>query len=364
MARKPNREKSPLSNAVRIKMCRKRRKMKKARQQLLNVQLVEEEIRNGMNNESLNGPPAITPPPDLRTQLRDWANNHRITKRALDGLLSILNSNGIKSVPKNHRTLLNTPVKTNIIEIAGGLFWDNGLEKSIRQMFPTIDRDMTISLNVNVDGLPLYKSSKIQFWPILASIHGMCVCYLSIHYCCIEMITIFITKEIDCFSELSHIPPMTIAIWCGSSKPNNLNEYFGRFVDEMKFLLNQPIAINNHFIFVKLRCFICDTPARAFIKGIVGHTSHFGCQKCMAQGVYNNVQRKISFPRIAITDDERKEELRTDANFRGRYQPKHHHIRSILEDLSIDMIISFPISDALHLFDLGIMKRFVSLVQS
>lgn len=77
----------------------------------------------------------------------------------------------------------------------------------------------------------------------------------------------------------------------------------------------------------------------------------------MAQGVYCRTLRKMCFPRIAITDDERQKELRTDANFRDQYQPEHHHIHSILEELPIDMIKSFPTSDALHLFDLGIMKR-------
>lgn len=78
----------------------------------------------------------------------------------------------------------------------------------------------------------------------------------------------------------------------------------------------------------------------------------------MAQGIYSRALRKMSFPRIAITDDERKKELRTDAQFRDRYQPEHHHDeRTILEELPINMIEAFPTSDALHLFDLGITKR-------
>lgn len=91
--------------------------------------------------------------------------------------------------------------------------------------------------------------------------------------------------------------------------------------------------------------------------GIVGHNSYFGCQKCMAEGVYNHQLHKMSFPRIAVTEHERENELRTNENFRNRFQSQHHHERSILEDLSIDMINAFPTSDALHLFDLGIMKR-------
>lgn len=164
MARKNTIKKQPMSSAMRVRMHRERKKLKKERQQLL--------TNSNSNSNSLNVEPSS--PPSLETDLRDWANSHRITKRALDGLLSILNSNGITSVPKNHRTLQNTPVNLEIIDIAGGKIWYNGLEKTIKQIFSKIDCDWTISLNVNVDGLPLYKSSKISFWPILASIHGMC----------------------------------------------------------------------------------------------------------------------------------------------------------------------------------------------
>lgn len=75
----------------------------------------------------------------------------------------------------------------------------------------------------------------------------------------------------------------------------------------------------------------------------------------MTQGLYS--AHKMSFPRIATTNDERKRELRTDENFRNRYQPEDHHERSILEDLPIDMTKMFPVSDSLHLFHLGITKR-------
>lgn len=163
MARKNKikRKKQTISSALRVRMHRLREKMKKERKQYVANSIISVE--------------SSSPPPCLKTELRDWANSHRIAKRALDELLCILNSHGIESVPKNHRTLLGTPVNLHINEIAGGKFWYNGLEKSIRQIFSGIDCDWTISLNVNVDGLPLYKSSKITFWPILVSIYGMCV---------------------------------------------------------------------------------------------------------------------------------------------------------------------------------------------
>ena len=36
----------------------------------------------------------------------------------------------------------------------------------------------------------------------------------------------------------------------------------------------------------------------------------------------------------------------------------HHKCTSPLEELEIDMVEDFPVSDSLHLIDLGIMKRY------
>lgn len=69
----------------------------------------------------------------------------------------------------------------------------------------------------------------------------------------------------------------------------------------------------------------------------------------MAEGTYFLRLRKISFPRIASSVRQRETELRTNDSFRTRFQPQHHHMRSILEDLPIDMIIHFPTSEGLHI---------------
>lgn len=63
------------------------------------------------------------------------------------------------------------------------------------------------------------------------------------------------------------IAPIVVAIWCGESKPSELNEFLSPFVIELKQLLQTGLSINEHHINIKIRCFICDTPARALIKG-------------------------------------------------------------------------------------------------
>lgn len=67
---------------------------------------------------------------------------------------------------------------------------------------------------------------------------------------------------------MPHIVPMTIAIWCGDGKPTVLNDFLGPFVNELNEILRNKVCINNYQITVAIRCFICDTPARSFIKGV------------------------------------------------------------------------------------------------
>lgn len=150
---------------------------------------------------------------------------------------------------------------------------------------------------------------------------------------------------------------MAISVWCGESKPKNLNDFLRPFVTELHNLLLDGLRINQKQISIKIRAFICDTPARSFIKGIVGHNNRFGCQKCMCEGTYYNSAHTMSFHRIITTDRERENELRTDKRFRERYQPQHHLADSILEILPIDMVQQFSTSDDLHLLHLGLMKR-------
>lgn len=66
---------------------------------------------------------------------------------------------------------------------------------------------------------------------------------------------------------MPQIEPMIIAIWCGNGKPTVLNDFLDPFVNELNEILQNSIFINNYQITVLIRCFICDTPARSYIKG-------------------------------------------------------------------------------------------------
>lgn len=67
--------------------------------------------------------------------------------------------------------------------------------------------------------------------------------------------------------ELPDIKPMIIGIFHGKSKPSYIEEFLKPFADEVIPILQSGININNNLLTVKIRAFICDSPARAFIKG-------------------------------------------------------------------------------------------------
>lgn len=80
-------------------------------------------------------------------------------------------------------------------------------------------------------------------------------------------------------SELPKIDPFVVSIWYGMSKPSSVEEFLYLFIQEMKHLIQNGLNINSHLVTIRIRCFICDTPARAFLKGKNKLSSSCGCIK-------------------------------------------------------------------------------------
>lgn len=163
---------------------RERKKIRCQENERMSVLLQQVLIHTTQTNENQFALGQSNKIPLFEEKLRLWSCENRISKRAVDGLLSILISAGMKTLPKNHRTLQRTPTNIEIFEIAGSKLWHNGLTKCLKNVFSTLDRDIAIQLNFNIDGLPIYNSSKLCFYPILASIHGMMnILKLNLIYC-------------------------------------------------------------------------------------------------------------------------------------------------------------------------------------
>lgn len=171
---------------------------------------------------------------------------YNINHAALKDVMSIISIRFDKNsniLPEDPRTLLQTPQAVNIVSlIDDGEYWHHGFKNCLNRIFYNLNDSMTISVNINLDGLPVFKSSKVEFWPILFNI-----------------------------TEMPQLRPMVIGIFCGKAKCNDLQSFLSPFVDEMSEIMANGIIINSYKITVLIRCFVCDSPARAFVKGMLTH---------------------------------------------------------------------------------------------
>lgn len=111
-------------------------------------------------------------PPKLSDELRSWSIDFFIKRRALTALLKILRSFGMQSLPADSRCLLKTPRLIEIEDRAGGKYWNNGINRTLSEVFSKLSSNLRIEINVSMDGLPLFRSSASSFWPILANVYG------------------------------------------------------------------------------------------------------------------------------------------------------------------------------------------------
>lgn len=114
---------------------------------------------------------------DLREDLKNWAIKFQIKHTAVNSLLSLLKSHIPDNIlPKDARTLVGTPRSSCVTSDPniGGQYWHYGLPKILKHTLSTYgELPNKLSLNVNIDGLPTFKSSSTSFWPILVNVHEL-----------------------------------------------------------------------------------------------------------------------------------------------------------------------------------------------
>ena len=268
----------------------------------------------------------------LEDELVCWATDHNISQTAVGGLLKILHK-WFPYFPLDSRTLLHT--KTDVVtkETAKGSYYHYGLEKGIQEGLCRLSArngSDAVVVQFNIDGLPLYKSSNAQFWPILAAVVNC--------------------SEFDAVKACSD--PFLVGLYFGYSKPSDVSEFLAEFVAELYSLLECGVNYRGKTYQLQIHSFCCDMPARAFVKCVTGHSGYGGCDKCEQRGKYI---KSVTFPECHA-------KLRTDESFAAMTDERHHGRNSVspLLSLPIGMVSKFPI-DYMHLVCLGVMRKLVSL---
>ncbi|XP_035900408.1 uncharacterized protein LOC118506811 [Anopheles stephensi] len=131
---------------------------------------------------------------------------------------------------------------------------------------------------------------------------------------------------------MSQAPVMTAGIFCGTTKPESAEEYLRPMVVEMNDLMQRDIIVHGCHVAIRLRAIVADTPARAFIKGVKGHTGYDSCLKCTVVGKYSQAGCTMTFPGTNALQ-------RTDKCFRDNAYPGHRKTETPLVDLQFFNII-------------------------
>lgn len=261
--------------------------------------------------------------PSFKEELRNWINQSQVPHHHVNSLLRILRPH-FPDLPKDVRTLMLTKTVYKLDTVAGGEYYHFGIGECIKQRLiqnrKLMDNEK-LSLQINIDGLPLFKSSKLEFWPILGMLH-----------------------------EDTERRPFIIGLWVGVSKPKSATAYLQQFVTEMHTLENDKLDINGKKVEVALLNFVCDAPAKSFVKSVKGHTGYYGCDNCVQEG---NWVGRMTFPEVAATP-------RSDIRFDEMLDEDHHTGDCSLRTLNIGLVTQFPL-DYMHLVCLGVVRKLLRI---
>ncbi|KAJ8973886.1 hypothetical protein NQ317_019299 [Molorchus minor] len=257
---------------------------------------------------------------NLKIKLRQWALNNKVPLSAVTSLLHIL-SPIHPQLPLDARSLLKTPTtlsKSNK-KLDNGEYIHLGLLEDLTHCISSsVFKNNVILVSFNIDGLPLFNNSNIQVWPILALIKNA-----------------------------SDTKPFAVGIFCGRSKPKPLELYLEDFINELLDLLTNGVFFNDKLYKDKVHSFVCDAPARAFIKCVKSHSGYSSCDKCIEVGNY--VKGRVIFNSSSA-------KKRSDQSFITQEDEDHHTGTSPLLKLNIGLVSKFSI-DYMHCICLGVMKK-------
>lgn len=264
----------------------------------------------------------------FRERLASCFLQNNLTHVQCNNILSILRTHAcLNDLPKDVRTLIETPRdKVLVFTVEPGEYIHFGLEEGIAEVllqFPSRYLPSHVEIDFNTDGCNLDKSGNNNIWPIQCKL-------ANIRY----------TKAI------------IVGIYRGATKPSDPNTFFEKFIVDFKRIVDSGgICVRGKKLPIRLRCFVADAPARAFILNHRGHMSNKPCSKCTVSGVRcegRNTFRGINYP------------LRTDEEYVSCIDEDHHKDgNSPLSTLPFGMVSQVPF-EYMHLVCLGVMKKLFS----
>ena len=157
---------------------------------------------------------------NLRQKLKVCYLETKPTRSCLEKLLAVLSEEGLE-VPLTAAAFLGKKNTITLRKASPGCYCHLGIEKQLKKVEHILQDYEIIEVDINIDGIPLFKSSRTQLWPILIKVVN--------------------TKE--------KITPMPVGIFAGPSKPHCIEDYLKDFIEEAN-LLNGELRLSNKFFFL------------------------------------------------------------------------------------------------------------------
>ena len=295
------------------------------------------------SNENVSGPASsdelIEEKESLHHLLKRWVIENNVTKSATSSLLSIL-KNYHPNLPSCAETLLRCD--SNNVTVKNDSFAYFGIKSNVVTRIRAGIKDLSnrgsrygelkteacekqaklVSLQINFDGMPIFKSSSRNFWPILARV-----------------------------IESARTDPFVIGLHCGNGKPENVNDYLKLVVEELNNF-EAPFEVDGKSFLLRVLCLICDAPARAYIKGVKSHSGFYGCDFCRQRGIKDSTSGRMLFPELNAPK-------RTDETFINNQEGGHQINDTIIKKI-IPCINGVP-PEYMHLVLEGAFKRLMKL---
>lgn len=168
---------------------------------------------------------------EFQNAIATWVVSYEVPHNACNALLKILQKYTPYNYPSQMRTLLQTPRQTDLSKVCEGEYFHWSLDNIIQKMLLKCDENESIDLLINIDGLPLGKSSNASLWLIL----------------CLN------TKNNAVY---------LIGSYFGYEKLRDPNVFLQSLVNDLTRLINQGFHKNSKIIKITLFGLICDAPEK------------------------------------------------------------------------------------------------------
>ncbi|VDP84692.1 unnamed protein product [Schistosoma mattheei] len=224
-------------------------------------------------------------------------------------------------LPTSVRSVLRRCNGVEPENLESGTYYHLGLKSTLLRTSENLLRKIRfteLKLQLNYDGLSLFKSSNQQLWPTPGHIRSSLVS------------NVFI-----------------IGIYSGEVKPYDFNDMSAALITELQELLTVGINVDKFHVHltVKLAAVIYGAPARSNIRYVVGHNATASCDKRQVLGTR-------TCGRMTLPNGEH--DLRSDVTFRS-YEKCYgsdqifynvHSLKHIVEDViehgSLESFSAFP----------------------